>query len=834
MISILSRFSAALLYFQLVASTSFYPLKIGQDFQAGYSDNDILRGFKLNVAEGENPLKDKVFDGDIIIIPFSSTYDRSNLIQGYKDAEDSMAISGSLGVTYKMTISGRASATYLQNTKSSKNEATITYRLRRVAYAKKVDTSSLTPTEELNGNALSADTIAEKYGTKFIDQMLYGAQLDIDFKFSSDDERYIQAIGAKLKGEINLRAVKVDFDAEFGLKTNETESSLQVEITASTSGLPDFSIPANPSFDDVLEAIDDFGEKYIKLVEEAKELEQVDSIENVLKKFSPVGFSLSSISDYQPTLSNSETAALEDKMSDLADIFFSTLYLKEQLKAARDRQKTIYTDPRDKSQQFNPYSEKVDRVIELLDSKVDECLDYQRLPMAEIIGREGDATVPAANVIDRKIKDGLLGNTFLPSSATILNTEFMNEHYVGYGLEVDGAMEPWLSGSLRKTSNDGSYYTIANATTPAKLVNSARKKIGLDESKIRINTKDQTDEEKEFILNEWTGDGTANLENFKITDSGSLSLEYMSYVEDLGRQDWKSSGFVGNPTNTSKFMEAFAIRIVGKTQHSVSYAAQISTQEGIVTTQKFRDGEICGCIHHGKNKCLKAPIKAFFVSIETKKKYAPCKGSLPCRCEDSICHDATKTTSHAPSMVPSIYPTSSPTISKACREQVYLEATQDSYIRSGQFSNDNYGSAEMIMVKKQGENYNRKSIVEFDMLPDYFIPSQTKFALQLELLATDGTFDISVFRLYNTDWSENDVTWNNFNASILQEGGNFQGGVDDKGKIFEVDVTDLVKHDASNLKVTLLLEAKRSNVNIWISSSESKSGTPPTLLLSCD
>jgi len=164
MISILSRFSAALLYFQLVASTSFYPLKIGQDFQAGYSDNDILRGFKLNVAEGENPLKDKVFDGDIIIIPFSSTYDRSNLIQGYKDAEDSMAIIGSLGVTYKMTISGRASATYLQNTKSSKNEATITYRLRRVAYAKKVDTSSLTPTEELNG-FLSADTIAEKYGT---------------------------------------------------------------------------------------------------------------------------------------------------------------------------------------------------------------------------------------------------------------------------------------------------------------------------------------------------------------------------------------------------------------------------------------------------------------------------------------------------------------------------------------------------------------------------------------------------------------------------------------------------------------------------------------------
>jgi len=120
-----------------------------------------------------------------------------------------------------------------------------------------------------------------------------------------------------------------------------------------------------------------------------------------------VGFSLSSISDYQPTLSKLETAALENKMADLADTFYSTLYLKEQLKATRDTQKTIYTDPRDKSQQFDPYSEEVDRVIELLDSKVDECLDYQRLPMAEIIGREGDATVPADNAIDSKIKDGL-------------------------------------------------------------------------------------------------------------------------------------------------------------------------------------------------------------------------------------------------------------------------------------------------------------------------------------------------------------------------------------------------------------------------------------------
>lgn len=155
------------------------------------------------------------------------------------------------------------------------------------------------------------------------------------------------------------------------------------------------------------------------------------------------------------------------------------------------------------------------------------------------------------------------------------------------------------------------------------------------------------------------------MESFEITDSTYLPFEYKAYVQDLGLQDWRSSGFVGNPTNVSKFIEAFAIRIVGQTQHSVSYAAKIEhPNEGIVTTRKFRDGEIC-CIRHGGSQCLKAPIKAIFVTIETKRQYAPCEGSSACLCEDSICHDAIETTSHAPSMVPSSYPTSSPTKSMA-------------------------------------------------------------------------------------------------------------------------------------------------------------------------
>jgi len=681
MMLFIARLSAAFLSFQLATSSSFYPLKIGQDFQAAYSDNDILRGFKVNVKEGENPLKDKVFSGETIIIPFASTYDRATLIQKYKDVEDSMGIGGSIGVNYKMTVKGKAEADYVQSAITSKKEERVIYSLRRVAYAKKVDIDTIgNATEELNG-FLSPDIIADKYGTKFIDQMLYGAQLDIDFKLSSDDEKTMQKIGAKLEGEINLKAIAIDFKANFNLTSEEDERYLKIDITASTSGLPGFSIPANPDITQVIKAIDGFQTDYEKLVKEAKNLTNVGNISNVLKMFSPVGFGLSSISDYQPTLSKSETAALENKMADVADVFYDTLYLKGQLKETKDRQENIYKDPRDKGLWYNPYAKQVDRVIAELDKKVDECLDYQRLPMAVIVGREGNAMVPEPNAIDRDIVDGLLGNTFLPNDVTILNTEFKNKHYVGFGLKVDEGkqfceaceVKPWLSGSLREVnSDDGSYLTIATEDTPGKLVKSAKEKIELGETKLRIYTIDQAnDDEKQFTLNKWTGEGTPdspNLESFKVSNSGSLGFEYKAYLEDLGLQDWKSSGFIVNPTNTSKFMEAFAIRIDGKTQHSVSYAAKIEhPEDGIVTTRKFRDGEVC-CIHHGGNECLKkAPIKAIFVTIETKQQYAPCQRSSPCLCEDSICHDETETTSHAPSTVPSLHPTTSPTRSKETR-----------------------------------------------------------------------------------------------------------------------------------------------------------------------
>jgi len=673
MMLFIARLSAGFLSFQL-ATSSFYPLKIGQSFQKAYSDDDIFRGFKLNGDE-EDPRKDKVFNGTVKIIPFASTFDKATFIKDYNDVENSMGIGGSLSITYKM-VTGTASAKYFQKTASTKNSQTIKYQLRRVAYAKMVEIDSLTPNDEVNAfaNTGDLDELADKYGTKFVDQILYGAQLDLDFSFSSNDEKDIFEISAELEGEINLKAIQIAFDAQFDLNSTEVNRNFRVDITASTSGIADFSIPANPDFTEVIAAIDTFQNDYKKLVQEAKKLEQAGKLENVFTKFSPVGFSVSSIADYLPKLNKMEAAALENKMEHVADVYFSTLFLKDQLKSTRDAQNVIYTDPRDKTSWFNPYADEVDRVVKLLDEKLDECLDFQRLPMEVIIGRtkvdvDGEmvtAMVPEPNAIDRDIEDGLLGNTFLPSNVTILNTEFKNKHYIGFGLKVNDEekhcesclMKPWLSGKLR----DDSDRVIATENTPEKLVKSAKEKIELEESEVRIYTR-ANDTEKKFLLNRWTETGgNYYWESFKIVDSGlrSLPFEYKAYVEDLGLQDWKSSGFVGNPSNVSKFMDGFAIRIVGEAQHSVSYAAQIEHRsDGIVTTRKFRDGEIC-CIRRGGNECLKAAIKAIFVTIETKQQYAPCQRSSPCLCEDSICHDETETTSHAPSTVPSLYPTTSP------------------------------------------------------------------------------------------------------------------------------------------------------------------------------
>ena len=183
------------------------PLSIGPDFISAYSDRNILQGFKSNIADGENPMKGAVFKGTIDTIRFENSYSENFIIKNDNEFNKMMEIEGSLGISYG-PISASGAGSYLQARVLSKRQATLTYRARKAAYARQVDISTLKPVDsELE--KLSADDIADRYGTKFINSVIYGAQLDVIFTVTSVKDIDIKEIEAELKGKFGFGALLV-------------------------------------------------------------------------------------------------------------------------------------------------------------------------------------------------------------------------------------------------------------------------------------------------------------------------------------------------------------------------------------------------------------------------------------------------------------------------------------------------------------------------------------------------------------------------------------------------------------------------------------------------
>ena len=160
-----------------------------------------------------------------------------------------------------------------------------------------------------------------------------------------------------------------------------------------------------------------------------------------------------------------------------------------------------------------------------------------------------------------------------------------------------------------------------------------------------------------------------------------------------------------------------------------------------------------------------------------------------------------------------------------------IEVTQDAQIRAGPFVDRNFGSAGVIAVKKSSPYYTRSSIIEFDL------SSISKFDIdniKLGLWLTDNNlpFDITISRLHNDiNWSEDTVTWNNFNpSSILKQGSHrLKGSIADKGRMLYVDVSDLI-NASTNPRVILFLEGNTSGNAIFASKESPFAAHHPKLL----
>eukprot|EP00565_Helicotheca_tamesis_P006194 CAMPEP_0185724440 /NCGR_PEP_ID=MMETSP1171-20130828/921_1 /TAXON_ID=374046 /ORGANISM="Helicotheca tamensis, Strain CCMP826" /LENGTH=787 /DNA_ID=CAMNT_0028392291 /DNA_START=15 /DNA_END=2378 /DNA_ORIENTATION=+ len=458
------------------AGSTVVPVAIGPEWQIPFGKSSLGRGFKLNVDETENPFRDIVFEGEVEALPFQTSYARSEIIKRSDELQRMMGIEGRLAVSYGPMISGEGAGRFLENMVSSKKSVSVVYSSRNTAYAKSLVHSSLVQHQDIDD--LDSNGIAEVVGTKFIDQIIYGSQLDIIFTVTATKEIDLQEIEAELKGKIGVGPFSLEFSAKFERSEGEERAELELLIDVRAVGVT-HHIPGNPTFDQVNQIIIDFGEEYKNLLDELGEHGTIDEEQHVLKQLSPVGFTLSSIADYKDELNKFEAAQLDSRMEDLTDRCWDAFLLKSELKKSLDEAEQTYCDdPRLCEEEFVPYYEVVQDYVSRLSDKIDECVEFRSLPIASIVGANAEPLPePFVNENTWSVLRGLVGEAYIASPLELEGESFDGMHYVGFALPGINLLRPWLSGTARLDSDNT---IVASADTSKTLLQRIKKYVESD------------------------------------------------------------------------------------------------------------------------------------------------------------------------------------------------------------------------------------------------------------------------------------------------------------------------------------------------------------------
>jgi hypothetical protein len=438
---------------KLFSGKTVIPIGIGQGFAQFITDNDLMRGFKTNVPRGNNPLQPKVFDGTAFNAPASNVKTYSRIIQNSEDIKDYLSIEGSLSISYGIA-SGSVSGNFLENKIKKSNSVTIVYRDWRVAYQKTV--SDLTPVNAVQG--LRLDEIADRYGTKFVDTIYYGAQLEVEYELSSSENSEKMDIGGEIKGKIESAILKGDLQVAANVLKEESAKAYSMQVRAKSIGV-NLNIPGNPSLDNMVQIINDFQDEYTRLIDDIRQLDNVDGDSNVLNRIAPVAFSLDTISSYIPKLNAEQTALLDSRMDAVGEMFYDTLYQDLQIKNMLGIQKEKFEsidNTRIQTEIYQPYFSAVERVQDRLNEKKSEYLAFRNLPFKTIV--DPQTVIPdkyPKGEYEHKVIAGILGEVYIPAPVVIGTTTFDSMYFEGFAIpDKDQSIKPSLRGSLRYVADD--------------------------------------------------------------------------------------------------------------------------------------------------------------------------------------------------------------------------------------------------------------------------------------------------------------------------------------------------------------------------------------------
>ena len=149
----------------------------------------------------------------------------------------------------------------------------------------------------------------------------------------------------------------------------------------------------------------------------------------------------------------------------------------------------------------------------------------------------------------------------------------------------------------------------------------------------------------------------------------------------------------------------------------------------------------------------------------------------------------------------------------------------DSYVRGGNFSSDNYGGADSIMVKRSTADYDRKGFLKFDLSSVNKITNAT-LRMQCKYL-WNGASLINVFGIQDVTWGESSI---NYNTQPVFGGYINSCYVDQPSAFCEWDITAYVQNNIQNGMVSLGIYPESPEQSA-VFSSKNGSENPPELII---
>lgn len=156
----------------------------------------------------------------------------------------------------------------------------------------------------------------------------------------------------------------------------------------------------------------------------------------------------------------------------------------------------------------------------------------------------------------------------------------------------------------------------------------------------------------------------------------------------------------------------------------------------------------------------------------------------------------------------------------------YRPATDDSYVRNGSYSDDNYGSEATLDVKTASAGFTREALLRFELEE---LAAGERASLRL-YSGSNPEIPLEVVRT-ETDWSQQQVTWRTRPAEV---GGTALTFTAEEPGWYDVDVTELARAAAADggvLSLSLRATATDNGTHSFAAQERSEGAQAPKLVI---